>query len=189
MQTSFIHDLIEVDINQVEKLIADYRKENQAWPDYLKIVDTAYKKALHIKPGNPAPVFTGTSPDGKKVSLSDFKGKLVYVDVWASWCGPCIGEIPAAKKLMEELKDKEVVFLNVSVDQSEADWRKAMEKHGVHGTNMLANGAFQSDIVQAYNINSIPRYLLIGRDGSIISSNAGRPSSTAKAEIEAALKK
>ncbi len=174
--------------DEVEPLMDSYQTQTAKWPEYVAIINKAYERALPLKSGNPAPDFTVTNLDGRKLKLSDYKGKVVFIDVWASWCGPCLGEIPHAKKLMDGLEDDDVVFLNVSVDQSEKAWRDAIKKHDVKGNNVLANGAFKSDIAQSYNINAIPHYILIGRDGHIIKANAGRPSTTALDEIRQALR-
>ena len=87
-----------------------------------------YDKKVAILPGDIAPDFSGRTLEGKLISLKDFKGKVVYVDIWASWCGPCVEEIPYAKKLHSAFQEDKVIFLNVSVDRSREAWKKKLVK-------------------------------------------------------------
>ena len=128
--------------------------------------------------GKEAPDFDGLTRDGKKVHLDDLKGKKVYVDVWATWCGPCIREIPSLKELEEELHGEAVEFVSVSIDQ-ESDrekWRKFVEDRNLGGTQIMTEGAWESDLTKNYNIKGIPRFILIDEQSRIISANAPRPS-------------
>lgn len=137
--------------------------------------------------GKPAPPFTFMDINGKKYSLSDFKGKVVYLDIWASWCGPCKQQIPAAKELEERYKGKDVAFVAVSIDQSEEAWKKCIAALNPAGVQIHAsgdNGTFAKD----YGVVSIPRFYLIDKKGNIISPDAKRPSMGVDADIDAALK-
>lgn len=145
-----------------------------------------YQKMPHV--GQLAPDIAFKSEDGKDMKLSDLRGKLVYLDFWASWCGPCIGEMPAARKLHVALHDQpNLVFLNVSIDGKEDNWHKGITKHGVDGVNGWSGGDWKSPAIQAYGVRGIPHYFLIGPDGVVLDSNAPRPSGGARAVIEAAL--
>ena len=123
--------------------------------------------------------FTHEDVDGKPVSLTDFKGKVVVVDVWATWCGPCIQEIPALKKLEEEFKDQDVVFMSVSIDEQKdkEKWKAFLEKEQLHGVQLFGGNGWKSDIAQFYNINAIPRFMVFDKKGNIVSTEAPRPSS------------
>ena len=129
--------------------------------------------------------------NGKKYALSDFKGKVVLVDVWASWCGPCLRQIPYMKKLEEEFKGKDVVFLGVSVDEvkNKDKWLESLDTKKPTGIQLWAKG-WDSHIAKAYKIRSIPRFLLFDKEGNIISVDAPRPSDPKlKTLIEKYLKK
>lgn len=130
-----------------------------------------------------APQFTLKDAKGKDVSLSDFKGKIVYLAFWASWCPPCKYEIPYTLKLQEKFKGKDVVFLYVSVDESEEMWKKAISSHfkgkGIH----LNSKKSAENIQEKYNVDGPPRYILIDRNGKLIDDNANRPSDELTAEI------
>ena len=87
----------------------------------LALIELQYRQTSALFPGNNASVFTLKTRDGKNVSLTDFKGKVVYLDFWASWCGPCMMEMPSAKKLQDTFAKQDVVFLYVSVDDNLED--------------------------------------------------------------------
>ena len=147
-------------------------------------------KLYDTRAGGVAADFTYPDVNGKMVSLSDFKGKVVLVDVWATWCGPCRGEIPYLKKLEEEMHGTDVVFIGVSVDEAKdkQKWLDFVEKEGLKGVQLLASG--WSKITKDYKINGIPRFMVFDRDGKIVSVDAPRPSSPElKKMLEAELAK
>lgn len=149
-----------------------------------------HEKTLSLAPGSPAPDFTLNDLNGKKVSLSNFRGKVVYLDIWASWCKPCIAEIPAAKKLKEQFEGKDVVFLNVSIDTNESSWRKVISEKNIEGIHLISSDGgigWESLIARLYNIYAVPTYYLIGKNGNIIDNRPPRPSQSDK--IEQALHK
>lgn len=142
-----------------------------------------------LSPGNLAPNFTYASLAGDTLSLSDFKGKLVYVDVWATWCGPCVGEQPAMKKLQERFKNEEdVLFLAVSIDSTPDPWKKMVEERALGGVHLYAPGAWGASIIDDYMIDGIPRFILVGKDGNIVDVDAARPSGDIGDQIEQLLK-
>ena len=155
---------------------------------YKQQVKNVYEKKKKLAPGQMAFNFALKDLNGKVVSLKDFAGKIVYLDVWASWCGPCIKEMPKAKELKQKAKelglDKDIVFLYVSVDADEKSWRKAIEKYEIDGIHLnclediAKNGGSFSEIEFStnYGVSGIPHYYLIDREGKFIESNADRPS-------------
>ena len=147
-------------------------------------------KLYKTRAGGVAADFTYPGVDGKEVSLSDFKGKVVLIDVWATWCAPCRGEIPHLKKLEKEMEGTDVVFLGVSLDEArnKQKWLDFIEKEKLGGIQLFANG--WSKITKDYRINGIPRFIVIDRKGNVVSFDAPRPSNPAlKKMLEAALNK
>ena len=129
-----------------------------------------------LEKGKPAPNFTLTSIEGETMSLADFKGKVVYLDFWASWCKPCLGEMPHSKTLKEKFADqKDVAFIYVSIDDNEDAWRKMVDKKQIEGIHLWSQG-WGSEAPIAYNVKYIPRYVLVAKDGTIIDANTSRPS-------------
>ncbi|MEE2700515.1 MAG: TlpA disulfide reductase family protein [Bacteroidota bacterium] len=127
------------------------------------------------KEGELAIDFSYPDKDGNEFSLASFKGDLIYVDVWATWCGPCKAEIPSLQKLEEEYHEQNITFLSVSVDTDRDAWLKMVEEKQLGGTQLWADG--WSKITKDYAIFGIPRFMLFSAEGNVISTNAARPSS------------
>jgi len=133
----------------------------------------------------PAIDFDGKTVEGKKVSLSDFKGKVVVVDVWATWCGPCKGEIPSLQKLEEEMKGQDVVFISYSIDdmKDHDKWIKFVADEKLGGVQIMGDLAWKSGICLNYKINAIPRFMVFNKQNQIVSIDAPRPSTPALKEL------
>ena len=122
----------------------------------------------------PAPDFTLENINGKKVSLSDFKGKVVYMDVWATWCKPCLMEIPHSKELKQKFGGNDsIVFMYISIDQAAniANWKAVVEKKGMTGVQLISREGTEEKVVERYGIQYIPRFILIDKEGKIIAKN------------------
>jgi len=126
--------------------------------------------------GRPAFDFTYPNVNGDSISLSDFVGSLVYVDVWATWCGPCKREIPHLLELEKEYHGKNIIFLSVSVDEEKDydTWKNMLVEKEMGGVQLFASG--WSKIAKDYKINGIPRFMLFDSNGNIINVRAPRPS-------------
>jgi peroxiredoxin len=136
-----------------------------------------YTSIQRLKPGNAAPGFTLKNTEGQQVSLSEFKNKIVYIDFYGVYCGPCQYEIKNhVQPLYEKYKDKDVVFLNICVDVKEKEWKEYCKKMNLHGINLLAEGWITHAVCQNYNVNGVPHFVLIDAAGKIVNNNAGRPS-------------
>ncbi|MCE2440856.1 MAG: TlpA family protein disulfide reductase [Candidatus Latescibacteria bacterium] len=149
----------------------DFRATNP-YPEYNAAVQAAVDRAMALRPGRPAPDFTLTDLDGQPVSLSQFRGKVVLLDFWASWCGPCIGNLPYIRELKKKTTDLPVVFVNLSLDSSDAAWRKAIDKHGIKGVH-VRSGVWGSGTTSAYNVRAIPAYFLVDPQGIIVERLSG----------------
>lgn len=119
-------------------------------------------------------------PEYTDVTFQDvldlYKGQVIYLDFWASWCRPCKNEMPHSAKLKEKLKGKDVVFVYMSSDQNEAAWRKAVNELNIVGENFRTNKNVYQGYNSLLNVRYIPRYVLINKEGKIVDENAKRPS-------------
>ncbi len=179
----------ESSLADVEQDFASFKKD---YPKsiYLPTLDKAVSLKKKLSKGQPAIDFSFTTLDGKQMKLSDLKGKVVYIDFWASWCGPCKRELPYAKKVEEHFKDKDVVFLNVSIDDDQEAWKKAIETYKIEGIHTCEPGGWKSRIAAMYGVNSVPSYFLIDKKGKFVAETTPRPSDTDNltSMIEASLK-
>lgn len=117
--------------------------------------------------------------------LAKYAGKVVYVDFWATWCGPCRGEMPNSKVLHKSLAGKDVVFLYLGVQCEEKTWKAAIAEMGIEGEHFLLNNNDFNAVSAKFQISGIPRYLLIDKQGRVFDPNAKRPGDNAlKSDIE-----
>lgn len=122
--------------------------------------------------------FTFQDSEGNNVSLSDFRGKVVYIDIWATWCGPCKREMPSLKELEKEYKD--IVFMGINVDVSKniQKWKDFLVSEQLPGVQLFAGDMAGEALSKPYKIKGIPRFMLVGKDGCLIYMDAPRPSSS-----------
>lgn len=155
--------------------IANLRQIEQLFPngDYNYKMKKIENSLAALREGQIAPAFTLKNLEGKDVSLKDFSGKVVYIDFWASWCLPCVMENKKVKDLKPIYADKDVVFLYITRDQSESVWKDAIAKQEIDGVHLMGGGLPVFDV---YKADGVPKYVLIGKDGKIVSADAPRPS-------------
>lgn len=158
----------------------DFQEMNSAFNKYFTLEEQKQRaaavkaKLVETKTGVPAFKFAYPDITGKKVALDDLKGKLVLVDLWATWCGPCRAEEPHWEKLNEEYKDKAVAFIGVSTDQDKPKWESYVKEKQLKGIQIHAGS--DNELSNAYKVNSIPRYILIDKAGNLITADSPRPS-------------
>jgi len=135
--------------------------------------------------GKASPVFTNyENHDGTQTSLSDLTGKYVYVDVWATWCKPCLAEIPALKELEKEMGE-DIHFVSISIDREDKHdaWKQMVVDKELKGVQLYADNNWQSQFVQDYGINGIPRFIIIDPQGKVVKPDAPRPSNPKTKEL------
>lgn len=125
-----------------------------------------------------SPLFDYENHKGGKTKLEELRGKYVYIDVWATWCGPCRAEIPSLKKVEEKYHGKNIEFVSISVDvdKDHDKWKNFVTEKQLDGTQLIADKNWLSDFITSYKINSIPRFILIDPKGNIVDADAARPS-------------
>lgn len=191
----YIKDLKSTEIKDaaVSMLFKEMNSKNRnIEKDYIEIMalltaddmkaklTSRYKTANSTKPEMASVGFDYENHAGGKTALKDLKGKLVYIEIWATWCGPCIKEMPSLTKLIEEYKDnKDIVFVSISIDaKNEYDkWRTMVPAKNVGGIQLLADKSLESEFMKFYSVGMIPRSIMIDAEGNIISQHAPRPSS------------
>jgi thiol-disulfide isomerase/thioredoxin len=147
---------------------------------YKKYPNSAYVKSFHesvvkqnmLGIGTQAPEINMNSPEGKPIALSSLKGKVVLVDFWASWCGPCRAENPTVVAAYKKYASKGFDIYSVSLDKDGEKWKQAIAKDGLIWKNHVSDLKFwQSPVVQLYNFNAIPTNVLIDKEGKILAKN------------------
>ncbi|MEM9524979.1 MAG: TlpA disulfide reductase family protein [Bacteroidota bacterium] len=171
----------------LEEQMAFFKKYSSNDKD-LAIMEEQYSAFQKLMPGNPSPSFDYENYVGGNTKLEDLRGKYVYVDVWATWCGPCIREIPSLKEKEEQYHNANVEFVSLSIDdpEDEEKWRGMIKDRDLGGTQLIADNAWESQFPKDYQINGIPRFILIDPKGHIVSADAPRPSSEDFDELFAA---
>ncbi|CAI2766900.1 TlpA family protein disulfide reductase [Flavobacterium collinsii] len=185
---------------KIEEIVAGYQKlleqtkgleasfitlEKKDFEDFKKSSVARYNKTTGLKKhqeevlpkGKISPKFFNyENYNGTKTSLDDFKGKFVYIDLWATWCAPCKKEIPFLKKVEKEFHNQNIVFVSISTDRvkDHDKWKKMVADLQLTGVQLFANGDVSFE--NAYEVTGIPRFILIDPQGNIVDPNAPRPS-------------
>ncbi|WP_026777488.1 TlpA disulfide reductase family protein [Polaribacter sp. Hel_I_88] len=185
-QIKFEYDsILESHKNLDSVLYASVKQQNEQLVTYF---DNAYAQNQIMGVGKPSPKFEDyINIKGGKNSLDDYKGKYVYIDVWATWCGPCIQQIPYLQNLEKEYQNKNIEFISISTDESqrsggsweaaEKKWRDFVKARNMSGVQLWSGQDFSFQ--QMYQINGIPRFILVDPNGNIVDANAPRPSDPA----------
>lgn len=190
--------------NRYDSILNSYKELDSAMVSMAKqqtsqmiaYFNQAYNQNKTMGPGKPSPKFTDyVDYKGGKKSLDSFKGKYVYLDIWATWCGPCIQQIPFLKELEKEYHNKNIEFVSISTDEArrnggsweaaEKKWRNFVKDKSLTGVQLWSGKDFSFQ--QAYQITGIPRFILIDPNGNIVDANAPRPSEPRLKELFSSL--
>jgi thiol-disulfide isomerase/thioredoxin len=174
----------KLELNKAKKLepsfIADQIKNIDGFTAYIS---GSYEKKKYMNEvlakGKISPKFKNFENNaGGTTSLDDLKGKYVYIDVWATWCGPCKAEIPALKAVEKEFHGKNIAFVSISADKIKAHdtWKKMVKDMDLSGIQLFSDDDFNTSFMKDYQIDAIPRFILIDPKGNIVAADAPRPS-------------
>ncbi|MGI4832414.1 MAG: TlpA family protein disulfide reductase [Janthinobacterium lividum] len=155
----------------------------------LRKAITTIEARPRIQPGQLAPVFSLVDAAGHPVSLSDFRGKVIYLDFWGTWCAPCLAEMPTSEALRQHFAGREVAFVYISVNDTQAKWHQMLMNRHLDTFRAVQLWSSTVGTAQAYSVPEYPCYYLIGRDGRFVTIHPPRPSNSkeAIAAIEQAL--
>jgi thiol-disulfide isomerase/thioredoxin len=168
------------------KLVYEFFMTNTTNEDTKEKLKEVFEKGKNLVKGNPSPQFTDyENHKGGTVSLSDLRGKYVYIDVWATWCGPCIREIPSLKEVEKNFHNKNIAFVSTSIDVAKdyEAWKAMVNELSLGGVQLFADNDWKSQFVTDYAIEGIPRFILVDPDGNIVSADAPRPSNPKLVEL------
>ena len=165
--------------NEIINLLHGISERKRAWINYQYNIrnqdqEKTFENIFIVKKHD----FYLESDSGHEVSLDDFLGKVLYIDIWASWCGPCRKLFPFSKDLKSKFKKKQlkkIDFIYVSIDNDYDKWKKSIEVLGIDGKNFISPSNKNNGIGQYFQVSSIPRYIIIDKSGNIIEGNAKRP--------------
>ena len=175
-------DLKRLEDKKLDPVFIDFQKKSidNNYNEVVKYYKKNYESNLAKSKLNNtiSPSFIYENHKGGTTKLEDLKGKYVYIDVWATWCGPCRAEIPSLKKLEEKYHDKNIAFVSISidVDKDHEKWKNFVSEKQLGGIQLFADKNWNSEFMLSYGINSIPRFILIDPNGKIVKSDASRPS-------------
>ncbi|MGV0828501.1 TlpA family protein disulfide reductase [Empedobacter brevis] len=130
-----------------------------------------------------APDFSLADINGKRFDLADFKGKYVYIDIWATWCGPCKVQIPFMKELEKQFHDAPIHFVSISLDKEEDKpiWKKMVRENQMSGVQLFAGK--ENSFGYDYQIQYIPTFLILDKEGNIMIDRAPAPMDYQTGEI------
>ncbi len=138
---------------------------------YVKLFHEKVQGMTRVAVGSVAPEISLPDTSGKEVTLSSFKGKVVLIDFWASWCGPCRASLPNVVKMYNKYHDKNFTVLSISLDKDKDAWIEAIHKFGLKWTNISDLKYWDSKVVKLYNFDGIPFTVLVSADGKIAAKN------------------
>ena len=174
-----MHMLSNNGCNNELLVIRKFIEENVAESEQKEKIMALYDSYTTIMPGIQAPDVAFKDAEGKKYTISSFKGKVIVIDVWATWCGSCLKNMPKFMELINSFKDnKDVVFFTASTDSDELKekWLAAIEKHKMGGMlNLTPERNSTPQFEEKYFVSSVPRYIVIDKEGKIVSAFAPKP--------------
>ena len=157
----------QIDVAELDSLASKFAPELSK-SEYVVKINERIQEQKKTAIGIVAPDFTMNDPEGKPIQLSSLRGKIVLVDFWAAWCGPCRQENPNVVKLYQQYHDKGFEILGVSLDKNKEDWLKAIKADNLTWIHVSDLQYWQNAAARLYGVNAIPQSFLLDKDGKII---------------------
>lgn len=156
----------------------DLYKKKYIENDFTKLFESKYlvKEKITVTPKSVSVIDTDLKATTLEEIVKKHNGSLIYVDFWASWCGPCLAEMPNSKKIQKEFENKKIVFIYISIDTDKNKWLKSYKKQNINNNNYLALNYPNANFYSETELKTIPRYMIFDTKGKIIDENAPRPS-------------
>lgn len=154
--------------------IKEIFEANVTDPEIVSVFNQAWEEGGQLVKGRPSPDFAFPDINGKTITLADLRGRYVYIDVWATWCGPCKAELPHLQKLEEIFKGMNIAFVSISCDKDKAKWEKMVKEENMGGIQLWGNE--DNDFLRKYRVNGIPRFIMLDPEGRIVNPDMTRPS-------------
>jgi len=144
-------------------------------------VKAKYKHLEKMLAGNPAPELALEDTLGNQLELADLRGHYLYLDFWATWCGPCIQEIPSLEQLQKDYQGKNIRFVSISIDKEgdKMKWKTFVKTRNMKGKQLWVDQKNKEIVSAHFDIKQIPRFILLDPEGKIVDANAARPSDPA----------
>ena len=134
-----------------------------------------YQSAVLLKKGDKLPDYVFKDMNNKRVSLKSFRGKYVYIDLWATWCTSCIEQAPYFEELEEKFHNKKIVFVSISVDRHQEAWNRLVKAEKKRILQWVCPEGEKAPILEDLGILTIPRFILLDKKGRILETNFGMP--------------
>jgi thiol-disulfide isomerase/thioredoxin len=168
-----------------EKIRTALRNKNidQSFREYITHALSEQESRINDKiktwsmEGKPSPDFSYKNYQDNAVHLKDFKGKYVYIDVWATWCTPCLAQMPFLEQLTGQYENKGIAFVSISIDGDlhKKAWENFINTEKPSGIQLISGKGMQSAFMEKFKITSVPHYIIIDREGNVVNADAPRP--------------
>jgi thiol-disulfide isomerase/thioredoxin len=165
-------------VKQSEAMLADFKNADPQ-NNYYPILQHDFESHKAFAIGSPAPNFSLISSTGDSVNLKKFTGKLVYINFWRTTSGLALRDLPYAAELAKKFDGKNIVFLNIALDENEGAWKQLVVTKRLPGTHVRASGGLRSAVAKAYGVQDVPAYFLLAEDGTFLNTKPKRLSSRA----------
>lgn len=172
----FMDDLVILKADTLIKVVIRNLSSREFKVNLRYFYEDIKKKEYILTGGVVAPNWVAKDTNGKQVSLSSFKGHYVFVEVWATWCAPCVKEIPHFMKLASKCRSKNISFVSISIDTNIEEWKSFVEKREGEVIHLIDTNGFKSQFMKDYYFDGVPQFMLFDPQGKVVDVKMPRPS-------------